>query len=55
MVVWLLLSVPCVCLRFVIVVFPGRSHLLFLKTYLNTKFGVLVRFECIFLLVFKEV
>ena len=30
MVVWLLLAVPWVCLRFVIVVFPDHTHLLFL-------------------------
>ena len=27
-VVWLFLAVPCVCLQFVIVVFPDPSHLL---------------------------
>ena len=30
MVVWLFLPGPCVCLRFVIVVFPDHTHLLFL-------------------------
>ena len=30
MVVWLFLAVPWVCLRFVIVVFPDHTHLLFL-------------------------
>ena len=30
-VVWLFLAVPWVCLRFVIVVFPDHTHLLFLK------------------------
>ena len=30
MVVWLFLGVPWVCLRFVIVVFPNHTHLLFL-------------------------
>ena len=30
MVVWLLLAVPWVCLRFVIVVFPDHTHLIFL-------------------------
>ena len=29
MVVWLFLAVPWVCLRFVILVFPDYSHLLF--------------------------
>ena len=28
-VVWLFLKVPWVCLQFVIVVFPGHTHLLF--------------------------
>ena len=28
-VVWLFLAVPCVCLQFVIVVFPDHTHLLF--------------------------
>ena len=28
---WLFLAVPWVCLRFVIVVFPDYTHLLFLK------------------------
>ena len=32
MVVWLFLAVPWVFLRFVIVVFPDHTHLLFLKT-----------------------
>ena len=31
MVVWLFLAVPWVCLRFVIVVFPYHTHLLFLQ------------------------
>ena len=31
MVVWLFLAVPLVCLRFVIVVFPDHTHLLFLR------------------------
>ena len=29
-VVWLFLAVPWVCMRFVIVVFPNQTHLLFL-------------------------
>ena len=29
-VVWLFLAVPFICLRFVIVVFPGHTHILFL-------------------------
>ena len=31
MIEWLFLAVPQGCLRFVIVVFPDRTHLLFLK------------------------
>ena len=31
MVVWLFLAVPWVCLRFVILVFPDHTHLLFLS------------------------
>ena len=31
MVEWLFLAVPWGCLRFVIVVFPDHTHLLFLK------------------------
>ena len=31
MVEWLFLAMPWCCLRFVIVVFPGHTHLLFLK------------------------
>ena len=30
-VVWLFLQVPWVCLQFVIVVYPGHTHLLFLN------------------------
>ena len=33
MVVWLFLAVPYVCLRFVIVVFPDHTHLLFIINY----------------------
>ena len=32
MVVWLFLAVPWVCLRFVIVVFPDHTHLIFIIT-----------------------
>ena len=35
MVVWLLLAVPWVCLRFVIMVFPDHTHLLFLKCWIT--------------------
>ena len=31
MVGWLFLTVPCGCLRFVIVVFPDHTHLLFFR------------------------
>ena len=32
MVVWLFLALPWVCLRFLIMVFPDQTHLLFLGT-----------------------
>ena len=35
-VVWLFLTVPWVCLQFVIVVFPDHTHLLF-KAYIKLK------------------
>ena len=35
MIVWLFLAVLCVCLRFLIVVFPDHTHLLF-KTHVQT-------------------
>ena len=35
MVVWLFLAVPWVCLRFLIVVFPDRTHLLFLLMHMS--------------------
>ena len=34
-VVWLSLAVPWVCLRFVVVVFPDHTHLLFLFQYMH--------------------
>ena len=37
MVVWLFLTVPWVCLRFVIVVFPDHTHLLFLAIDIRLK------------------
>ena len=37
MVVWLFLAVPWVCLRFVIVVFPDHTHLLFFNSILIHK------------------
>ena len=38
-VMWLFLTMPWVCLQFVIVVFPDHSHLQFLKPVLVTVFG----------------
>ena len=38
-VVWLLLAVSWVCLQFVIVVFPGHTHLLFLHTMKGEQVG----------------
>ena len=38
-VVWLFLTMPWVCLQFVIVVFPDHSHLLFLKRFIITVIG----------------
>ena len=35
MVEWLFLAVPWGCLRFVIVVFPDHTHLLFLQNYMQ--------------------
>ena len=37
MAVWLSLAVPWVCLRFLIVVFPDHTHLLFLKSWTMVK------------------
>ena len=37
-VVWLLLTIPWICLKFVIVVFPDHTHLLFLLTRTVTSF-----------------
>ena len=36
-VVWLFLAVPWVCLRFVIVVFPDHTHLLFITLLSKSK------------------
>ena len=36
MVEWLLLTVPWFCLRFVIVVFPDHTHLLYWKNYIKS-------------------
>ena len=38
MVEWLFLAVPWGCLRFVIVVFPDHTHLLFFKIFYPTTF-----------------
>ena len=35
MVTWIFLTVPWGCLRFVIVVFPDHTHLLYLKSSMN--------------------
>ena len=48
--VWLFLAVPWVCLRFVIVVLPDHTHLLFLVNFRDyfikkNKFDVLVGVE----------
>ena len=43
MVDWLFLAVPRDCLRFVIVVFPDHTHLLFLAVYRERKKEVLER------------
>ena len=41
MVEWLFLAVPWGCLRFVIVVFPDHTHLLFLlKVQFSSSFGL---------------
>ena len=40
--VWLFLAVPWVCLRFVIVVFPDHTHLLFFSTVHMTKDNVVI-------------
>ena len=39
MVKWLFLEVPWGCLRFVIVIFPDHTHLLFLSRYFMCKNG----------------
>ena len=56
MVVWLFLAVSWVCLRFVIVVFPDHTHLLFLYI-LHTKIGYIVRGHlaplCVFFLTLR--
>ena len=35
MVTWIFLTVPWGCLRFVIVIFPEHTHLLYLKSSMN--------------------
>ena len=50
MAVWPFLPVPCVCLRFVIVVFPDHTFLLF---WLNTKPSVRVVYTYMYSAVFS--
>ena len=38
----LFLAVPRGCLQFVIVVFPDRTHLLFLKAFVASFFGIVM-------------
>ena len=48
--VWLFLAVPWVCLRFVIVVFPDHTHLLFLQQKRKqTPSVMIVISSCVFL------
>ena len=42
-VVWRFLTMPRVCLQFVIVVFPAHTQLLFLLSIISTGFGQLVK------------
>ena len=51
MVVWLFIEVPWLCLRFVFVVFPDHTHLLFLDIYVcqNIKANVSKRLKPPFL------
>ena len=46
MVEWLFLAVPWGCLRFVIVVFPDYTHLLFLNKFRKTKYPDLYKKYC---------
>ena len=41
-VVWLFLTMPWVCLQFVIVVFPDHTRLLFLMIYLKRSYNVIL-------------
>ena len=50
-VMWLFLMVPCVCLQFVIVVFPDHTQLLFLHTYIIRKLNEGVGIMCLHLFV----
>ena len=43
MVEWLFLAVPLGCLRFVIVVFPDHTHLLFLHSHVEKKQVSMIR------------
>ena len=51
-VMWLFLMVSCVCLQFVIVVFPDHTHLLFLHTCIIRKLNEGVVIMCLHLFVF---
>ena len=44
--VWLFLAVPWVCLRCVVVVFPGHTHLLFLSESIHVKMPHCWEFTC---------
>ena len=41
-VVWLFLTMPWVCLQFVIVVFPDHTRLLFLMIYFKRSYNVIL-------------
>ena len=47
MVEWLFLAVPWGCLRFVIVVFPDHTHLLFLASRTHVEFAIKQAFSCV--------
>ena len=51
-VVWLFLMVSCVCLQFVIVVFPDQTHLICLHTCMIRKLNEGVVIMCLHLFVF---
>ena len=47
MVEWLFLAVPRGCLRFVILVFPDHTYLLFLRSYLVLKIKNKCKLSCV--------